>query len=81
MGLEFERLTTQTCHDPKLGMYLLSVRADGMWGPWKMLSKKGETGVWWRAELQPAYHVFKTAQHVVGGAAGGVGSLLKKIKR
>ena len=54
---------------------------DGMWGPWKMLSKKGESGVWWRAELQPAYHVFKGAQGVVQGAAGGVGGLFNKMKR
>ncbi|DBA67670.1 TPA: hypothetical protein ACH3X2_001262 [Trebouxia sp. C0005] len=54
---------------------------DGMWGPWKMISKKGESGVWWRAELQPAYHVFKGAQGVVQGAAGGVGSLFNKLKR
>lgn len=54
---------------------------DGMWGPWKMISKKGESGVWWRAELQPAYQVFKGAQGVVQGAAGGVGSLFNKLKR
>ena len=48
--------------------------ADGMWGHWKMVSKKGESGVWWRAELQPAYHAFKGAQGVVGG-------LFNKLKR
>jgi len=31
---------------------LLMCAVDGMWGPWKMLSKKGESGVWWRAELR-----------------------------
>ncbi len=60
---------------------VLMCDVDGMWGPWKMLSKKGESGVWWRAELQPAYHVFKGAQGVVQGAAGGVGSLFNKLKR
>lgn len=48
--------------------------ADGMWGHWKMVSKRGESGVWWRAELQPAYHAFKGAQGVVGG-------LFNKLKR
>ena len=52
-----------------------------MWGPWKMLSKRGESGVWWRAELQPAYHAFKGAQGIVQGAAGNVGGLLNKLKR
>lgn len=50
------------------------VQPDGNWGPWHMLSKRGESGVWWRAELQPAYHVFKGAQRVVGGA-------FKKLKQ
>ena len=59
---------------------LLVYAVDGMWGPWKMLSKKGESGVWWRAELQPAYHVFKGFQGVVQGAAGGAGSLFNKLK-
>ncbi|KAL3132345.1 hypothetical protein ABBQ32_008922 [Trebouxia sp. C0010 RCD-2024] len=54
---------------------------DGMWGHWKMVSKRGETGVWWRAELQPAYHVFKGAQGVVQGAAGTVGGIFNKLKR
>ena len=60
---------------------VLMCAVDGMWGPWKMISRKGESGVWWRAELQPAYHVFKGAQGVVQGAAGGVGSLFNKLKR
>jgi len=60
---------------------VLMCAVDGMWGPWKMISKKGESGVWWRAELQPAYHVFKGAQGVFQGAAGGVGSLFNKLKR
>lgn len=46
-----------------------------------MVSKRGESGVWWRAELQPAYHVFKGAQGAVQGAAGTVGGLLNKLKR
>ena len=54
---------------------------DGMWGHWKMVSKRGETGVWWRAELQPAYHVFKGAQGAVQGAAGTVGGIFNKLKR
>lgn len=57
------------------------VIVDGMWGHWKMVSKRGETGVWWRAELQPAYHVFKGAQGVVQGAAGTVGGIFNKLKR
>ena len=63
------------------GFDVCMMSADGLWGPWKMLSKRGESGVWWRAELQPAYHVFKGAQGVVKGAAGGVNSLFKKIKQ
>ena len=46
-----------------------------------MISKKGESGVWWRAELQPAYHLFKGVQSVVGTVAGGAGGLFNKVKR
>ena len=76
-------LTGLTCPS---GRYLpvsecVSDASDGMWGPWKMISKKGESGVWWRAEQQPAYQLFKGVQGLVGNVAGGAGGLFKKIKR
>lgn len=47
-----------------------------------MDTRSGEAGVWWRTELQPAFHVFKAGQtifgvgqHIIGGVLHIIGQL------
>lgn len=47
-------------------------KPDGNWSKWKMLSHSGESGVWWRTELQPAFYVFKFANNIIKAGRKGV---------